>query len=79
MPHRRWNAIARTGRAPLPIKAITRLSGRASCCAASADVAAVRSAVVTVSSESSNGYPVSTSASTPNAVTVNRPSAVFLG
>ncbi len=41
--------------APLPISAITRLSGRASFCAARADVAAVRSAVVTVSSDNSSG------------------------
>jgi hypothetical protein len=47
--------------------------------AASADIAAVRSAVVNVSSESSSGYPVSTSASTPKAVTVSSPSAVFFG
>jgi hypothetical protein len=47
--------------------------------AAKADIAAVRNAVVTVSSDSSSGYPVSTSASTPNAVTVRSPAEVFLG
>jgi hypothetical protein len=41
--------------APLPISAITRLSRRASQRAAIAEVAAVRSAVVTVSSESTSG------------------------
>ena len=46
-----WNSLC----APLPMSAMTRLSGRASHRAASADMAAVRSAVVTVSSDSSSG------------------------
>jgi hypothetical protein len=46
-----WNSLC----APLPISAMTALSLRASHFAASADIAAVRSAVVTVSSESSSG------------------------
>ena len=44
-----------------------------------ADMAAVRSAVVRVSSVSSSGAPVSTSASTPKAMTVGRPARVFFG
>ncbi|MCY1557914.1 hypothetical protein D9M68_948060 [compost metagenome] len=44
-----------------------------------AEVAAVRSAVVSVSSDSSSGVPVATSASTPKAITVDRPRRVFLG
>jgi len=63
----------------LPIKAITRLSGRAKARAASAEVAAVRKAVPSVSSLSSNGKPLDTSASTPKAITVGRPERVFLG
>jgi hypothetical protein len=52
----RWNAIAwNSACEPLPIKAMTRLPSRAIHSAASAEVAAVRSAVVTVSSESSSG------------------------
>ena len=39
----------------------------------------VRMAVVSVSSESRVGRPVSTSASTPKAITVGKPSRVFLG
>ncbi len=46
-----WNSLC----APLPIIASTRLPGRAMRRAASAEVAAVRSAVVRVSSESSSG------------------------
>ena len=38
-----------------------------------ADIAAVRIAVVMVSSASSRGMPVGTSASTPKAITVGRP------
>src|SRR5688572_15281222 len=70
-----WNSLC----APLPISAIVRLEGRASQRAASADIAAVRNAVVNVSSDRSNGYPVATSDNTPKAVTVSRPEAVFLG
>ena len=44
-----------------------------------AEVAAVRSAVVRVSSLSMRGAPVPTSASTPKAITVDRPRRVFLG
>ena len=52
----RWNPMAWNSLcAPLPISAMTRLSGRARCLAAKADIAAVRSAVVTVSSDSSSG------------------------
>jgi len=47
--------------------------------AARAEVAAVRSAVVTVNSYSKRGYPVFTAARTPNAVTVRRPSDVLPG
>ena len=65
--------------APLPISAIVRLPGRASTRAASADVAAVRIAVVSVSSLSSSGQPVATSASTPNAITVGKPMRVLPG
>ncbi len=80
MPSILWKPIAwNSACAPLPISAMTLLSLRAIQRAASTDIAAVRSAVVTVSSESSSGYPVCTSASTPNAVTVSRPSAVFFG
>ncbi len=46
-----WNSLC----APLPISAITRLPARAMRRAASAEVAAVRSAVVSVSSDSSSG------------------------
>ncbi len=49
------------------------LSGRARTRAANADMAAVRIAVVSVSSDSMRGAPVSTSASTPKAITVGRP------
>ena len=56
MPSSVWNAIAWNSLcAPLPISAIVRESGRASTWAASTDVAAVRSAVVSVSSASSSG------------------------
>ena len=46
-----WNSLC----APLPISAMQRLSARARCRAASTEVAAVRSAVVMVSSLSSSG------------------------
>ncbi len=46
-----WNSLC----APLPITAITRLAGRAILPAANADIAAVRSAVTKVISESSKG------------------------
>ena len=56
MPSRPWKATAWNSLcAPLPISAMRRLSGRAQSRAASTDVAAVRSAVVRVSSESSTG------------------------
>ena len=52
----RWKAIAWNSLcAPLPMSAITRLSGRAIALAASADIAAVRSAVVTVISDNNKG------------------------
>jgi hypothetical protein len=57
---------------PLPIKAMVLLSGRAMAPAATADMAAVRIAVVMVSSLIRFGIPVSTSASTPKAITVGR-------
>ena len=47
--------------------------------AANSEVAAVRKAVLMVSSLSSRGYPLSTSASTPNAVTVSSPRPGFDG
>ncbi len=46
-----WNSLW----APLPMSAITRLPARAMRVAASAEVAAVRNAVVRVSSDSSSG------------------------
>jgi len=52
---------------------MTRLSARAMLRAASNEVAAVRKAVLMVSSLNSRGYPLATSASTPNAVTVSKP------
>ena len=80
MPSRWWKASAwNSDCAPLPISAIVRLPGRASQRAASADVAAVRIAVVSVSSLSSSGRPVATSASPPKAITVGRPSCVLPG
>ena len=50
-----------------------RLSGRAKRLATITDVAAVRSAVVSVSSLTKRGMPVATSASAPKAITVGRP------
>ena len=47
--------------------------------AASGEVAAVRRAVRMVISDSSTGYPVETSASTPKAVTVCMPRLAFAG
>jgi hypothetical protein len=64
-----WNSLC----APLPISAMLRLPGRDSLRAATADMAAVRMAVVSVSSDSRRGAPVSTSASTPKAITVGKP------
>lgn len=61
------------------MRAIVRHPGLASVRAASADIAAVRIAVVIVSSESMMGAPVATSARMPNAITVGRPRAVFFG
>ncbi|CAE6943706.1 hypothetical protein R69927_07818 [Paraburkholderia domus] len=56
MPSRMWKAIAWNSLcAPLPIKAIVRESGRASTFATIADVAAVRNAVVKVSSDKKLG------------------------
>ncbi len=46
-----WNSLC----APLPISAMTLASRRAMCRAATTEVAAVRSAVVTVISDSSSG------------------------
>ena len=79
-PSRWWKASAWNSLwAPLPISAMVRLPGRARARAATADMAAVRRAVVRVSSLSSSGAPVATSASTPNAITVGKPQRVFLG
>ena len=64
-----WNSLCE----PLPISAMQRLFGRASLRAAMAEVAAVRSAVVSVSSLTKRGIPVATSASAPKAITVGRP------
>ncbi|GGA80433.1 hypothetical protein GCM10011521_18400 [Arenimonas soli] len=61
------------------MSAIAFESLRASSLAAITEVAAVRSAVVKVSSLISVGMPVSTSASTPKATTVDRPSLVLPG
>lgn len=54
-------------------------TGRAGVCGITADMAAVRSAVVRVSSLNSSGAPVATSASTPNAITVGKPQRVLGG
>ena len=59
--------------------AMTRLFLRASVRAATADIAAVRIAVGSVSSASNRGAPVATSASTPKAITVETPRCVFFG
>ncbi len=56
-----------------------RLPGRARARAARAEVAAVRRAVARVSSDSSSGRPVATSASMPKAITVGRPNAGLPG
>ena len=80
MPSRWWKARAWNSLcAPLPINAMLRLPGRASARAATADMAAVRNAVVRVSSDSSRGIPVVTSASTPKAITVDKPRRVLPG
>ena len=56
MPRWQWKASAWNSLcAPLPISAMRRLPGFASSRATNADVAAVRSAVVSVSSDSSSG------------------------
>ena len=74
MPSRWWKASAWNSLcAPLPISAMTLESLRASFLAAMTEVAAVRIAVVMVSSLSTVGMPVSTSARAPNAITVDRP------
>ena len=70
-----WNSDC----APFPITAIVRAPFGARCFATMAEVAAVRSAVSSVISDRSTGYPVPTSASSPNAVTVCNPSRVFFG
>jgi hypothetical protein len=70
-----WNSLC----APLPINAIDLDAGRASAFATSADVAAVRNAVMIVNSLNSTGKPDSTSASTPNAITVSMLTCVFFG
>ncbi len=80
MPSRVWKASAWNSLcAPLPISAMRRDAGRASARAAIAEVAAVRKAVVSVSSDSSSGKPVATSASTPKAMTVYSPWEVLPG
>ena len=61
------------------MSAMVRESGRASARAAITDVAAVRIAVVMVSSLRCVGWPVATSASTPKAITVGRPCWALLG
>lgn len=58
---------------------MVRLSGRASRRATMTEVAAVRSAVVSVSSLISSGSPVLTCASAPKAITVLRPAAGLPG
>ena len=70
-----WNSLC----APLPISAMLREPGRASLRATSAEVAAVRNAVVSVSSDRNSGKPVATSASTPKAITVGMPCWVLFG
>ena len=65
--------------APLPMIAMVAAFLGARCFAATADIAAVRSAVRMVISESRTGYPVATSESKPKAVTVWRPAFMFLG
>ena len=70
-----WNSLW----LPLPISAITRLSGRARQRAAMTEVAAVRSAVLSVSSLRKTGAPVSTRAIAPKAITVGRPRRVLRG
>ena len=70
-----WNSLC----APLPIKAMQWLPGRASRRATSADMAAVRMAVVRVNSHSRRGAPVVTSANMPMAITVGRPLRVLFG
>ena len=72
---RAWNSLW----LPLPIRAITRLSGRARWRAASTEVAAVRSAVHRVSSLTKTGAPVSIRAMAPKAMTVGTPSRVLPG
>ena len=58
---------------------MVRESVRANARAATSEVAQVRNAVASVSSESNIGYPVSTSASAPNAITVGKPREVLPG
>ena len=80
MPSRWWKASAWNSLcAPLPISAMVREPGRASSLAAITEVAAVRMAVVSVSSLSSSGLPVATSASTPKAITVGKPKRPLAG
>ena len=80
MPSRWWKASAWNSLcAPLPMRAIVRASARASARAAITDVAAVRMAVVMVSSLTCVGRPLATSASTPKAITVGRPSKALPG
>src|SRR6266702_4173818 len=57
MPSREWNAMAWNSLcAPLPMSSMTRLSARAIRRAASAEVAAGRSAVVSVSEHADGGH-----------------------
>jgi hypothetical protein len=63
-----WNSLWRRCRS-----APRRLPGRASVRATMTEVAAVRKAVVSVSSLTKRGMPVATSASAPKAITVGKP------
>lgn len=64
---------------PAPISAMLRQPCRASRRAASAEVAAVRSAVASVRSDRKTGRPVATSARAPNAITVGRSRSALSG
>ncbi|MNE32431.1 hypothetical protein D3C80_1260430 [compost metagenome] len=80
MPRMQWKAMAWNSLCePLPISAMRRALLRARTLAASTEVAAVRSAVVRVSSLSSTGLPVATSPRAPKAITVSMPARVFFG
>ena len=72
---RAWNSDCD----PAPISAMLRQPCRASRRAASAEVAAVRSAVASVRSDRKTGRPVATSARAPNAITVGRSRSALSG